>query len=125
MKKAINFDIDTKKYEEFTGKDASTAYNEIKDFFSKNGFEHRQGSGYISKDNITDRKSVDILTRMSSDLTWLRFCVKEMDLTNIGKRHSVVDVLKDAPTVSNNLMLRTIDNNINTITRRTLDEHER
>ena len=31
MKKALNFDLDTKKYEEFTGKSAPTAYNDISD----------------------------------------------------------------------------------------------
>lgn len=47
MRKAINFDIDTKKYEEFTGKKSPFAYDEIKRFLKRNGFEHRQGSGYV------------------------------------------------------------------------------
>lgn len=32
MKKAINFDIDTKKYEKYTNKKASNAYEEIRRF---------------------------------------------------------------------------------------------
>ncbi len=54
MRKAINFDIDTKKYEEYTGKKAPTAYAEVKKFLKKNGFEHRQGSGYVSKNSLDD-----------------------------------------------------------------------
>lgn len=54
MRKALNFDLDTKKYEENTGKHSPTAYVEIKRFLEKNNFEHRQGSGYISKDSLND-----------------------------------------------------------------------
>lgn len=49
MRKALNFDLDTKKYEEFTHRPAPTAYAEIWRFLKKNDFEHRQGSGYVSK----------------------------------------------------------------------------
>ena len=35
MRKALNFDLDTKKYEENTGKHSPTAYVEIKRFLEK------------------------------------------------------------------------------------------
>ena len=93
MRKAINFDIDTKKYEEHTGKKASTAYAEIKRFLKKNGFEHRQGSGYVSKNSLDDLRITAIITNMTLTLKWLRFCVKEIDVTNIGKQHSLLDTI--------------------------------
>lgn len=43
MKKAINFDIDTKVYQSMTQKHPSNAYYEIRHFLETNGFEHRQG----------------------------------------------------------------------------------
>ena len=93
MRKAINFDIDTKKYEEHTRKKASTAYAEIKRFLKKNGFEHRQGSGYVSKNSLDDLRITAIITNMTLTLKWLRFCVKEIDVTNIGKQHSLLDTI--------------------------------
>ena len=93
MRKAINFDIDTKKYEEYTEKKAPTAYAEVKKFLKKNGFEHRQGSGYVSKNSLDDLRITAIITNMTLTLKWLRFCVKEIDVTNIGKQHSLLDTI--------------------------------
>lgn len=93
MRKAINFDIDTKKYEEYTGKKVPTAYAEVKKILKKNGFEHRQGSGYVSKNSLDDLRITAIITNMTLTLKWLRFCVKEIDVTNIGKQHSLLDTI--------------------------------
>lgn len=30
---------------------------------------------------------------MTLTLKWLRFCVKEIDVTNIGKQHSLLDTI--------------------------------
>ena len=101
MRKALNFDLDTKKYEKFTGKPAPTAYAEIKNFLRKNDFEHRQGSGYISKDSLNDGKIFAIIQNMSIELEWLKTCVKQIDVTNIGKQHSLIDAINKAPTKAN------------------------
>lgn len=98
MRKAINFDINTKKYEEITNKPAPTAYSQIKSFLKKNGFEHRQGSGYISKDSLDDLVIVALITNMTLKYKWLKDCVKQIDVTNIGRQHSLVDAVQNAPT---------------------------
>ena len=59
----------------------------------KNGFEHRQGSGYVSKNSLDDLRITAIITNMTLTLKWLRFCVKEIDVTNIGKQHSLLDTI--------------------------------
>lgn len=91
MKKAINFDIDTKKYEEYTGRRSPTAYKEIRNFLIKNGFEHRQGSGYISKRSLND-------SNITITFEWLEYCVKKMDVTNVGKQHSLTDMFSKKTT---------------------------
>lgn len=96
MRKALNFDLDTKKYEEDTGKHSPTAYAEIKRFLKKNNFEHRQGSGYISKDSLNDGKVFAIIQSMSIELKWLKNCVKQIDVTNIGKQHSLLETISKA-----------------------------
>ncbi len=93
MKKALNFDLDTKKYIEFTKSKATKAYIEIKKFLKRNEFEHRQGSGYISKYSLSDVKVFAIIQKMSIELKWLKNCVKQIDVTNIGKQHSMIDII--------------------------------
>ena len=97
MRKALNFDLDTKKYEEYTGKPSPMAYAEIRKFLKRNGCEHRQGSGYISKNSLTDGKIFAIIQNMSMEFNWLRNCVKQIDVTNIGKQHSLIDTISRAP----------------------------
>ena len=93
MRKAINFDIDTKKFEEYTKIHSQNAYLELRKFLNRNGFEHRQGSGYISKDSLDDKKVTAIIIKMSVTFEWLKYCIKEMDVTNIGKQHSLVNTI--------------------------------
>ena len=93
MRKAINFDIDTKKYEECTSKLAPTAYKYIRNFMQKNGFEHRQGSGYVSKDNLSTSDVVFLSNKMSLTFPWLKYCIKKIDVTNIGKQYSLIDTI--------------------------------
>ena len=109
MKKAINFDKDTKEYEKYTGKNAPTAYNEIKRFLKKNGFEHRQGSGYISKESLAEWKVTAIITRMSLQLEWLKHCVKAMDVTTIGKQHSLISTVNKAQQTNTGLDVSDIE----------------
>ena len=45
---------------------------------------------------------------MSVELEWLRSCVKQIDVTNIGKQHSLIDAVSKAPTKDN---LLNLDNN--------------
>lgn len=97
MRKAINFDINTKEYEKITGKKASNAYDPIKRFLLKRNFIHRQGSGYISKYSLSDVNIFTIIQSMSTELDWLRKCVEQIDVTNIGKQHSLIDAIETAP----------------------------
>lgn len=105
MKKALNFDLDTKKYEKLTNKKSPTAYGEIKKFLKKYNFMHRQGSGYISKNSLRDDKVFAIMQIMSYQLYWLRYAVKEIDVTNIGKQHSLKEAINTASIQENYLKL--------------------
>lgn len=96
MKKALNFDLNTNKYEQITGKSSPTAYYEIRNFLEKHGFEHRQGSGYISKKSMNDVKVDTIITEMSLSITWLKDCIRQFDVTSVGKYYSVLDTITSA-----------------------------
>lgn len=93
----MNFDLDTKQYEKITHKKAPVAYYEIKKFLKKNNFEHRQGSGYVSKNSLNDLQISTIIQDMAIELEWLRKCIKQIDVTNIGKQHSLTNIISNAP----------------------------
>ena len=38
---------------------------------------------------------------MALTLQWLKYCVKEIDVTNIGKQHSLLDTINKAPVQDN------------------------
>ena len=96
MRKAINFDIDTKKYESYTGQKAPLAYAQIRRFLKKYEFKHRQGSGYVSNGNISTIDIGILVADMSMKFDWLNHCIKEIDATNIGKQYSLVDAINKA-----------------------------
>lgn len=86
MKKALNFDLDTRKYEKFTKRPAPTAYGKIRSFLKRNGFEHRQGSGYISNKK---RKGKNV---HSNTLTFLYYWLylKQIKLLYFAFLHKIV-----------------------------------
>jgi len=100
---AINFDLDTKKlkntYVLSTGKKYNRAYDDIKAFMKKNGFLHRQGSGYISKEPMTEMAATLIIKKMGNLMPWLKNCTRRIDLTVVGTQFDLTEVLN---TKSNN-----------------------
>lgn len=85
----INFDLDTKKYEALTQKAAPTAYSKIRRFMEKNDFTHRQGSCYISKSLISRAETARIVRNFSVANRWFGECVREIDISYIGKQLSL------------------------------------
>lgn len=101
--KTINFDLDTKLLEqEHPKKDATVAYKEIGKFFKKHGFEHRQGSGYISKKPMFDTDVKKLVIQMHHKFPWLDKCIKKMDLTSIEDIFDLVPTIIQAKTEQKN-----------------------
>ncbi|EOJ0881646.1 virulence-associated protein VapD, partial [Campylobacter jejuni] len=85
-RKVINFDLSTKSLEKYF-KDTREPYSLIKKFMLENGFEHRQYSGYTSKEPIDERRVARIVTKLAKKFTWFGECVKEFDITEIGEQY--------------------------------------
>ena len=95
-RKMINFDLDTNALKQFyKAGDWHKAYYDIGSFLQKEGFEHRQGSGYITKDNISYAEVQVIVADMSSKFSWLNKCVNKFDVTNIGRTFDITGVIKN------------------------------
>ena len=88
--KAINFDLDTASLRGFFGETGrSGAYAAIRSFMEKNGFEHRQGSGYRSLRPFSEAEIVDLVVKMYEELAWQPDCVQKLDVTNIGREYDI------------------------------------
>ena len=80
--KCVNFDLDTQELLKHFPKGTAKAYNLIKAFFEKEGFEHRQYSGYISKEPMSNNKVFKIMTKLGQELTWIKDCIQKIDTSN-------------------------------------------
>lgn len=97
--RAINFDLDTKAMTQIGIN--TNGYAKLRTSFEKQGFEHRQGSGYISKQPLSDRRLYKALYNIAKDNLWLASCVNTFDVTNIlGK----FDVKSDIFNITNSIL---------------------
>lgn len=92
-RKALNFDLDTKKMKEMNL--YPKGYRLLGSSLKKHGFEHRQGSGYISKVKLDGDNVYDIISDVVSENEWLANCVKKIDVTDIGKQHDLTMTVKE------------------------------
>jgi virulence-associated protein VapD len=96
--RAINFDLNTRLLKKYYPSQSiwgyKNAYKDIKNFLQENGFKHRQWSGYISNEPLTDYQIADVISRLSLRFSWLSKCVNQFDVTNISGMHSMIDIIK-------------------------------
>ncbi len=101
-KKQITFDLSQDALRRYyphkeTGQDPQffkKAYKDIRRFMEANGFERRQYSVYVSTEQRTSLDIALLAQRMGEELPWLRLCVKDITVTNIGARHSLLGLLR-------------------------------
>lgn len=92
VQKAINFDLSTNELKKHFNNTAE-AYNKIKEFMLQNGFEHRQYSGYVSKELMSNRQVAKIVRKISNKFAWLSFCTQKFDVTDIGEQYDLTYLL--------------------------------
>lgn len=95
--KALNFDLDTHRLKEhYPGANYRKAYEDLRRFFQKNHFSHRQGSGYISDEKLSTADIYDLMDELSQQFSWVGACVNKIDVTNVGRQHDLTELLKPA-----------------------------
>ncbi len=99
-RKAINFDLDTKELLKYF-KDTREPYSEIKNFMEANGFDHRQYSGYISKEPISELKIIGITEKLNEKFKWLKDCIQKYDVTEIGETFDLKYIFDKAREMKN------------------------
>lgn len=91
--KAINFDLDTNKMKEMNL--YPNGYKILGEALKMHGFEHRQGSGYISKEKIDSDAINDLVSEIVSKYSWLSKCINKIDVTDIGRQHDLTMLVKE------------------------------
>ncbi len=103
IKKQISFDLDTNNLKKYYPKPKDSvsedyykkAYKDIQDFMLKNDFEHRQGSIYVSKEKLFDVSINVLIENMSKNFKWFYKVVNSFDVTDVGKRYSLMQLLEE------------------------------
>lgn len=93
--KSLNFDLDTNSLLDIhPSKNKTQGYSDIRAFLEKNGFTHRQGSGYISNIPMKEHELLEVIDKLKDEFPWLPECIKKFDVTNIGETFDLTDRLK-------------------------------
>lgn len=99
-RKAINFDLDTKKLRQFYPcPNYRQAYKDIKKFLENNGFKHRQFSGYISQTALSDTQIIKIVKSLQSKFLWFSKCARRFDVTDVGKEYDMMKYISNCNNV--------------------------
>jgi len=101
-RKLLMFDLEQDKLKEYYPKpSASTnpqyhtkAYKDIEIFFRNSDWEHKQGSGYISNQEISSYDIVNLLFKMVIQMPWLGKCISNFDIGIAPKLHDYKDTIQ-------------------------------
>ena len=104
-RKAINFDLSTNELKKHF-KDTREPYIKIKTFMLENGFEHRQYSGYASKEPMDDKAISLLAEKLNEAFSWLSSCIQEFDVTDIGEQYSLNHIFKDFISINKDLEVK-------------------
>jgi virulence-associated protein VapD len=92
--KAINFDLDTARLVEVFGeRGRRQAYAQLQRFFVRNGFEHRQWSGYVSIAKRTYLEMYTLIDGLLARHSWLSHCTNHFDVTDFMAQSDALDYI--------------------------------
>lgn len=91
-RKQLTFDIDSVVAKQILGESRYTnVWKDIRKFMEKNGWEHIEGSAYMSKNPVSTVKIISTIKGLKRQYPYLDKCVKAMHQTDISKVHSLQD----------------------------------
>jgi virulence-associated protein VapD len=92
--KSINFDLDTERLvAEFGEGGRRKAYAQIQSFLTRNGFDHRQWSGYITKKKRVYLDIYVIIDALIARCPWLPRCANRFDITDFMAQSDAMDYI--------------------------------
>lgn len=88
-KRQLIFDLDTKVSEKILGTGYRKIYKDIELHLKQYGFEHAEGSGYISTFEISDYKLYKILDELKKKYPYITKCIKDMRVADVISLNSL------------------------------------
>jgi len=77
--RSIHFDLNINKLKKYyPNKNYTNAYEDIRKFLTNNGFEHIQGSGYISKEKLDPPEIENIIEKLTIEYPWIQASCKKL-----------------------------------------------
>lgn len=93
QKKGINFDLDTEALKVHYPKgNWNNAYYDVRSFFESHGFEHIQGSGYHSKEPLSELEAMSVIYQMARKFHWLNYCVSVCTIADVPETFDIAHV---------------------------------
>ena len=94
---AINFDLTIEQLKlYYSASNPKGAYAKISRYMKKNGFSHRQWSGYISDKTLSKSELIDFTMKLHQEFPWLIQCEDSMDATVITSIFDIKKMILDA-----------------------------
>ena len=99
---AINFDLTIEQLKlYYSASNPKGAYAKISRYMKKNGFSHRQWSGYISDNTMSKSELIDFTMKLHQTFPWLIQCEDSMDATVITSIFDIKQMIIDVNTEDN------------------------
>ena len=93
----LMFDLDSASLKKEFGPTRYTlAYSDLREALENRGFEHRQGSGYLSKAPISKNKLIVLYDSLVEELPWLNTCSTAMHFADIGKTFNLKTLARNS-----------------------------
>lgn len=93
----LMFDLDSANLKKEFGPTRYTlAYSDLREALENHGFEHRQGSGYLSKAPISKNKLIVLYDSLVEELPWLNTCSTAMHFADIGKTFNLKTLARNS-----------------------------
>lgn len=113
-RRAINFDLSEELLKQhYSPTKYKKAWGEIAVYMDKHGFDHRQYSGYVSRNPMTELETNKFLQKMANDLPWLGSCARVFDVTEVGRTYDCLDILQNNRTIDDPILSSSEDKDIN------------
>ena len=96
----LSFDLSIDNLElYYSNKNINQAWDDIKRFMTKNGFEHSQYSAYISKNKMSMYDIRDFMKSMYIRLPWFPLCANKVMLSELNSEEKLIASIAKIKTI--------------------------
>ena len=102
----FSFDLSGKELDKYFGKQHSSAYIELKDYFKANGFKSIGDSEYMTTNPIVLKQYLKIEEKLFETFPWLELCAKKIVSANYSPSYNIKEKIDGLRTPEEREMLK-------------------